>query len=170
MVMGKAIHDWLSGIILSNPNGRISTENVADFRPKYNVIGRVDFLSDNSVGELKTTKQWAFKYLDSPQENHVLQASIYAEFFQRRYIEIVYLARDTGNFKTFFWPKLSGIDTEILRISEISLLHNPPGKIDWKGEKLEPWTMGSDKLPWQCKYCPFKQQCYDLDAKGMFEL
>jgi CRISPR/Cas system-associated exonuclease Cas4 (RecB family) len=166
MVMGKAIHDWLSGIILSNTSYGISTENLVDFRPKYNLIGKVDFLSTNSVGELKTSKQWAFKYLEAPQTAHVLQSSIYAKYFDKRYIEIIYLARDTGNFKTFFWPALNNIDSEIERISEISQMHNPPPKLTWDGKPLLPFT--AEKTPWECKYCPFKKECLDIDNIGVF--
>lgn len=165
MVMGSAIHERISSYVVANPNLRISTNNPVDFRPRYNIIGEVDFLSSNSVGELKTTKQNAFKYLQTPQENHILQSSIYAYFYQRRYIEIVYLARDTGNFKAFFWPALNNIDTEIERISTISTLHNPPEKKTWKGEKLEPWT--SQKTPWECKYCNYKEQCLAVDNMGV---
>jgi hypothetical protein len=170
MVMGKAIHDWFDTALESLGESRIKVKQTCDFRPRYNVIGRSDFLSPNSVGELKTSKKWAFKYLDAPQENHVLQSSIYAYFWQRRYIEIIYLARDTGEFKTFFWPALRGIETEIDRISTISLLHNPPDKLTWDGQKLDPWTgideNGHAKTPWQCKYCPFKKECLEIDNEG----
>jgi CRISPR/Cas system-associated exonuclease Cas4 (RecB family) len=165
MVMGKAIHDWLSNVVLHNNDYGITTDDVADFRPRYNLIGKVDFLSPNSVGELKTTKQYAFKYLDAPREDHVLQSSIYAKFFGKRYIEIIYLARDTGNFKCFFWPALNNIDTEIERISEISQMHNPPRKITWDGQPLLPFT--SEKTPWQCKYCAFRKECLETDNMGV---
>lgn len=166
MVMGKAIHDWLSGVILSNRNYGISTDNFADFRPRYNVVGKVDFLSTNSVGELKTTKEWSLrKYLDAPQTAHVLQASVYARFFGKRYIEIIYLARDTGNFKTFFWPALNNIDSEIERLSRISLMHNPPPKLTWDGIPLEPFK--GEKTPWECKYCPFRAECLAVDNMGV---
>lgn len=171
MVMGKAIHDWFDTAIESlGEQSRILVKQKVDFRPKFNVIGRADFVSPNSVGELKTSKSWAFKFLDAPQEDHVLQSSIYANYYQRRYIEIVYLARDTGQFKTFFWPALRGIEVEIQRISDISTLHNPPDKLTWKGEKLNPWTdvdsNGKAKTPWQCKYCPFKKECLEIDNSG----
>jgi hypothetical protein len=165
MVMGKAIHDWLSSVVMSRNDLGISTDNFVDFRPRYNLIGRVDFLSPNSVGELKTTKQYAFKYLDAPREDHVLQSSIYARFFNRRYIEIIYLARDTGNFKCFFWPALNNIETEIERISAISQVHNPPQKQTWDGRPLEPFK--SEKTPWQCKYCMFKEECLNVDNMGV---
>lgn len=164
MVMGKAIHELISGYVSGNSNYGISTENVCDFRPRYNIIGKVDFLSTNSVGELKTTKQWALdKWLEAPQIPHVLQASIYAKYWQKRYIELIYLARDTGNFKTFFWPALNNIDSEIERISNISTLHNPPPKLTWDGKPLLPFT--SEKTPWECKYCPFRKECLEIDNK-----
>lgn len=166
MVMGKAIHDWLSSVVMSNNNYGISTENYCDFRPKYNVVGKVDYLSTNSVGELKTTKQWALdKWLEAPQIPHVLQSSIYAKFWQKRYIEIVYLARDTGNFRTFFWPALNNIDSEIERISNISTMHNPPPKLTWDGKPLLPFT--AEKTPWECKYCPFRKECLEIDNMGV---
>lgn len=168
MVMGKAIHDWFdSAIEMLGEQTQILVKQLVDFRPRWNLIGRADFVAPISVGELKTSKSYAFKYLDAPQEGHVLQSSIYAYYFQRRYIEIIYLARDTGQFKTFFWPALRGIETEIERISTISTLHNPPEKVTWNGDKLEPWTAvdenGHAKTPWQCKYCPFKMECLEHD-------
>jgi hypothetical protein len=167
MVMGKAIHDWFDEAIESISDTRIQVKQRCDFRPRFNVIGRADFLSSNSVGELKTAKKWGFKYLDAPQEGHVLQSSIYARFWQKRYIEIIYLARDTGEFKTFFWPALQNIDTEIERISAISTMHNVPDKLTWDGKKLDPWTgideNGHAKTPWQCKYCPFRKECLEVD-------
>jgi CRISPR/Cas system-associated exonuclease Cas4 (RecB family) len=168
MVMGKAIHDWFdSAIEQLGEKTQIMVKQFVDFRPRYNVIGRADFVSPNSVGELKTSKAYAFKYLDAPQDDHLLQSSIYAHYFQRRYIEIIYLARDTGQFKTFFWPALRGIEAEIERISYISTAHNPPEKVTWDGKPLEPWTAidenGHAKTPWQCKYCPFRMECLDLD-------
>jgi hypothetical protein len=166
MVMGKAIHDMLSVMVDSRNDLGITTDNLADFRPRYNIIGRVDFLSPNSVGELKTTKQWALdKWLEAPQIPHVLQSSIYAKYWNKRYIEIIYLARDTGNFRTFFWPALNNIDSEIDRISNISTMHNPPAKITWDGKPLFPFT--SEKTPWECKYCPFRKECLDVDNMGV---
>lgn len=170
MAMGKAIHDWLESVVISNGNGKLQAGLFADFRPIYNVIGRPDLLSNNSVGELKTSKQWAFKYLDVPMENHTLQASIYAYYWNKPYIEIIYLARDTGQFKTFFWPRLVGIEIEIQRISECSQMAEPPEKLTWKGEILNPWKLGAnEKSPWQCKYCPFQKECYEIDSNNMFE-
>jgi CRISPR/Cas system-associated exonuclease Cas4 (RecB family) len=170
MAMGKAIHDWLETVVIANGNKQLQSGLFADFRPRYNVVGRPDLLSSNSVGELKTSKQWAFKYLDAPMENHTLQSSIYAFYYDRPYIEIIYLARDTGQFKTFFWPRLTGIETEIERISELSVQETPPEKLTWDGKLLNPWKLKADeKSPWQCKYCPFQKECYELDSKNMFE-
>lgn len=168
MIIGKLIHDWFDNAITEIGDNKILVKQECDLRPNFNVIGMADFLSSNSVGELKTTKQFAFKYLFSPHVSHILQASIYAYYWRKRYIEIMYLARDTGHFKSFFWPAIGRtyIENEIERISEISQMENAPEKLTWDNLKLNPWSEAI--TPWQCKYCPFRKECLEIDNEQFF--
>lgn len=170
MLFGKLIHDWLEIQVATDPTSPIMAGVPVDFRPRYNMKGRVDFVSEKTVGELKTTKEWNIKrYLDAPREEHALQASIYAYGLDKPYIEIIYIARDTSLTRTFFWPTLKGIENEINRISEITKMHVPPDKLNWKGEKITPGRPWKPKKedPWECRYCPFKKEClqYDIESR-----
>ena len=167
MLFGQLIHNWFEDKVGSLSEETLKSTVPVDFRPKYNVIGLADFVSEKTVGELKTTKKFALKWLDAPREQHILQASIYAYGLNKPYIEIIYICRDTAEVRPFFWPRLNNIVNEISRISDITTMHVPPEKYTWKGDKLEPARPWNGKLrknePWECRYCSFWKECFEID-------
>jgi len=169
MVFGKLIHGWLATYVNEKSEELgITSEVPLDFRPQWNLIGQADFLSEKTVGEVKTTKDYNIRrWWEIPKEQHILQASIYAYGFSKPYIELIYISRDTALIKTFSLPRRPGIESEIDRISSISQTSIPPAKITWKSEKLEPnrpWAPKTTKdEPWECRYCLFWKECLEID-------
>ena len=113
--IGHLVHHWVQGHYvrtgICEPNG-IEYQILDE---KRGITGSIDLLTKEKVIDLKTCS-WKVFSGKIPKHEHIVQTSIYAHYTGRDWIEVHYIAKDSGKL----WNWVEGVDTEAMGMLPVS--------------------------------------------------
>jgi len=180
LYIGTRWHEIVQAAIREHSGAdEVHTEVPIDF-PFLNIVGHADVLqrfgSRWELTEVKSISSRAFKYLNAPKPDHVLQAMTYAYVLREIGAPTVLLDRRLGN--ALDSVRFVYCSKDDLQIAEFMLPWNDAYKnqIEAKIAALDTYALDPLSLPprlplekgkknWLCAdYCEFRDRCWNVDA------
>src|SRR3989344_9561479 len=157
---GDHIHQLIMRSLLSTRDIHIVASEV-DIPPQEIISGRADaILSDGKelyVLDIKSMNSMGFKSMKEPKEENVEQVQLYLHYFRIRNGILLYVNKDTQELKEFMVLYDEARATKLLSIMEALKTRI--------GSNVIPDRLPTYSQDWQCKYCPFREEC-DLAGPG----
>jgi len=158
MVAGNVLHEFLETYLSNNfPSEELLIETEISYKHKdIELIGHPDIVANNKVIDIKTCSEKSFNYRlndDRPAFHHFYQVNCYACILKKDIASILYLNKED----------LYPIERS-LPIEEHYFL-NALEKAQAIYQHLKQKTIpGPDyEEDWECRYCPYKNHCNDLE-------
>ena len=122
--------------------------------------GHIDgFLQkEKAIFELKTISPYKFSKITEPLEAHIIQTHIYMELMGVKKTRIVYLNRDSGEFKEFEIPFNS--------LVYIGVMQKAKEVINLFKEGKKPEDIEVDEFEYCDSYCKFKTKTFEKLPEG----
>jgi len=122
--------------------------------------GHIDgFLQkEKAIFELKTISPWKWGKITEPLESHIIQTHIYMELMGVKKTRIVYLNRDTGEFKEFEIP--------FNRLVYIGVMQKAKDVIELFKQGKKPEDVKLDEFEYCDSYCKFKTKTFEKLPEG----
>jgi len=167
---GDIIHQRIMSVLLGIPEVRVVSSEV-DIPSKELFHGRADAVisieSNLYVVEIKSSGDFKFRKLTSPEDAHKKQVQLYMHYFKIPYGIVIYENKNTQAMKEFeekYDPKLcKKIISEFEELKyQIENEIMPPIPLDLK-EKRDAAEVGEGGFPWECEYCDFKEECGKIE-------
>ncbi len=167
---GKMIHQFIADSIKSEKNPEVElieteTPFVLDI-DNFTVSGRVDDIilvkikNKKFLIEVKSTS--SLKFINEPNESHILQLNLYLNAFKIDNGIILYIEKNTLKCKWFFINQDK--DVFNLAISRFKELHNSLTK-----SKIPEPEARIKKELWQCKNCIYREECYKETPESIID-
>lgn len=124
---------------------------------RYRISGRADGIVEEDgikyLLEIKTMNSWSFGGLTAPNENHIIQASIYADILGLDYIMFIYINKDTSALKEF---KISKNNSQLVTVyQKIDVILHYVNNGICPARECDKRADG--------KGCPYQKYCFDID-------
>ena len=159
---GNRLHEFVAEVFQSNKVPEVDlVEKEVPFEivvDDFVIAGRIDDLIRVKIGqtqalvEVKSTKD--LRYVEEPQENHVMQLQLYMHARQLKDGILLYLEKNTLRSKTFHILFNQEIYHKI--IERFRALH----KSLIKGELPPPESRMQEDKQWMCRSCPYQEECF----------
>lgn len=156
-LLGNILHDFMQENVLVHGKSeepiRIETHGIV-------IRGRLDFIDDESIWELKTIKDVSY-VLHEPNEHHVLQLMLYLNALKRTKGKLVYMEKNSFKIaehdvlfdETMYAKAIQGFVTAHRGILE--------------GKSPEPYA--DRKTNWKCRYCQYAKECNEIADLKLFK-
>ena len=113
---------------------------------------------EKAIFELKTISPWKWGKITEPLEAHIIQTHIYMELMRVKKARIVYLNRDTGEFKEFEIP--------FNRLVYIGVMQKAKDVIELFKQGKKPEDIELDEFEYCDSYCKFKTKTFEKLPEG----
>jgi CRISPR/Cas system-associated exonuclease Cas4 (RecB family) len=166
MIMGSMIHAYILTRLSRTYLGSLRTEVPIAIGDA--IVGHADAATDKEVVELKTVASLSYRAYFGPASEHVMQAALYAYALDLPHIHIVYVERETFNYKIWSFrlaDHKNMVELEVQRLTRIHHSLETHGfginrkRVSLNGRPID-LKPGIDKY---CNSCPYKQFCLEAE-------
>lgn len=170
---GDLIHQRILSTFFGIPEIRVIASEI-DITAKELFHGRADaIISVNNhlyVVDIKSSSDFKFQKLESPEEPHQKQIQLYMHYFKVPKGILLYENKNTQDLKEFevmYDPKLcqqilSEFETLKYQVDNEIIPPIPAGF----SQKREAFLKGEGRFPWECEYCDFRGECDKIENKS----
>ncbi len=167
--LGNNIHSFLADALKTAGDFSVVNEevpvriNYSDEETTFSIYGRMDDFIVTQEGKkiiIEAKSVSDINRVESPDEKHLMQINLYLKAEAADYGMLVYIDKknmDIRQFRVDFNEEL--YNKTVQRIKDLDL-HLKTGKLP----PAEYYF--NDQKVWECKYCPYRNECMEAIAKG----